>query len=150
MIQEEYQQLINFNDNMHNFNADDIIIEKIKYYMSKYGYYQCYGDHFINSEDIDFSYENHNANCGVFVCEILPMGEIQLKPIQLDNESSMFYLYLESSDNITSEASNDGGINFIEFVDNIVKFEIPTNNIILMFKNNNTKKVMIDFYSLMY
>lgn len=122
VLNEKYSQIIN--DSQKDFVLADI---------------------FLNEADIDLSYENHKANTGLMLLELLPNGEAKTVSIELQKSASEFEL-LE----FNSYEGVDLYINDVKFIDGKATLLAPAESCVLKFVNTTDKPKLVSSYAIGY
>lgn len=131
--------------NPEEFDITELLSKQYEQLLADSTYDNIVADMFINEYDIDFSYENHKANTGAFVCCLHPQGSVQLKEIPLEKSANVFEL-LEAE----IPKGIDIYINDVKLNSNKVKLPQAIDRCIIRFENTTDKYLDIKSYCIAY
>lgn len=144
MVPNMVKKTVNFSDHPTEFNVNEILNAKYQNLLNNTGYDYILADIFLNEDDIDLSYENHSANTGVAIMELLPHGQAKTKEITLNKTAKDFLLLEFEGNNI------DIYVNNVKIIDKKVTLDVDTNKIYLKFANTTDKPISIKSYAFAY
>jgi len=146
MIDEVVSRTITFPDQYMNFDYYEVLEAKKQ---------SINNNNLLKIVDFDEDFLDSNLilnNCSIGdgVLILYPNSTVTTHPIQLSKTTNMFQIYLESQPNITISISGDNGLTFTDFDSKgKAKLSIPTDKVIINFKNTAINNREIYCYALL-
>ena len=144
MVANMVQKTVTLAENPTEFTVEEILQAKYQTLLENSTYDYILADMFLNEDDIDLDDENHSANTGVAIMQLLPNGQAKTKSITLEAPAANFELLEFDAPGIEVYLSGK------KFIDGKLTLTTPVASCTIKFVNTTDKPVDIKSYAIAY
>lgn len=145
MVDNYTTQTVSIKTHPQEFTLEEVLQEKYTKVLESSQKDYILADMFLNEDDIDLEDENHSANTGASILELLPQGQAKTKTIALQAQATEFELLeFKCPDGVEVYLSGK------KFVNGKLTLTSPVSNCTIKFVNTTDKKITVNSYAIGY